>query len=407
MHSVSRIASVASLASRIAPFVCLAACLAVAQVACGSSDAVTGSDAGDTTGTGPGSTADGTSGSSGSSGDGSSSSSDGSTSNDGPATGCGTCPTGSTCGSANGLPVCRAASGVPVFSHVFLIMMENTSKTTLDAATNTPYLKSLASKGATGSDYHGTSHPSLPNYLALTSGSDHALACDCEPVGAACSLCNTVAFPSGCGCQQTATHLGDQLDTATKTWKAYGDGMTKPCDTTTAGAYATRHIPFLYYDNMKAATADARCTSHVVPYTGFAADLAGTPQVFSYIAPSLEHDMHGTGLQQADTDVAAGDTWLSTNAQAIIDSAAFKNGGLLVIVWDEDDGSGGFIPPKTDDPIPIYVLSPYAKTAPGGYVSKVNGDHYSLLATIEDGLGLPRMGSAIGKTTLADYFPAN
>jgi hypothetical protein len=51
------------------------------------------------------------------------------------------------------------------------------------------------------------------------------------------------------------------------------------------------------------------------------------------------------------------------------------------------------------------VLSPYAKSA--GYVSAVKGDHYSLLATIEDGLGLPRLGSAIGKTPLADYFPAN
>ena len=412
MHSVSRIASVArvasraSLASRVAPFLCLAALVAAAQVACSSSSdppATPGAGQG-SSGTDPGGN---TSGGPGGSADGSTASSDGSTSTDGPATGCGTCPSGSTCGSANGLPVCRAASGVPLFTHVFVIMMENTSKSSLDAATNTPYLKSLATKWATGSDYHGTSHPSLPNYLALTSGSDHAVGCDCDPVGSACSLCNTVAFPSGCGCNQSAAHLGDQLDTASKTWKAYADGASKPCDTTNAGAYATRHVPFLYYENMKAATADARCTSHVVPYTGFAADLGGTTPDFSYIAPSLDHDMHGTGLQQSTADVAAGDTWLSTNAQAILDSAAFKNGGLLVIVWDEDDGSGGIVPPKTDDPIPIYVMSPYAKSVPGGYVSPVNGNHYSLLATIEDALNLPRMGSAVGKTPLADYFPAN
>lgn len=395
---VSRIASVAS---RIAPFFCLAACLAAVQVACSSSDAVMPDSGAGTTGVDPAG-GDGAAGSR----DGSSPSNDGST-NDGPATGCGTCPAGSTCGSANGLPVCRAASGVPLFSHVFVIMMENTSKSSLDAATNTPYLKSIATTWATGSDYHGTSHPSLPNYLALTSGSDHAVGCDCDPVGSACSVCNTVSFPSGCGCNQSSAHLGDQLDTAGKTWKAYGDGMSKPCDTTNAGAYATRHVPFLYYENMKAASEDARCTAHVVPYTGFAADLAGTAPEFSYIAPSLEHDMHGTGLQQSTADIAAGDTWLSTNAKAIIDSAAFKNGGLLVIVWDEDDGSGGIVPPKTDDPIPIYVLSPYAKTAAGGYVSTANGNHYSLLATIEDGLNLPRIGSAVGKTPLADYFPAN
>jgi hypothetical protein len=400
MPSVSRIAA------RITPFVCLAACLVVAQVACSSSDVAPVGDGGaDPTSTGPGSgstTGEGGTGSSGGPGsvDGSSSGGEG-----GVGTGCGTCPTGSTCGAANGLPVCRSASGVPIFTHVFVIMMENTSKASLDAATNAPYLKALAKSAAIGGDYHGTSHPSLPNYLALTSGSDHAVGCDCAPVGGACSLCNTLAFPSGCGCNQASAHLGDQLDTAGKTWKAYGEGMSKPCDTSSAGAYATKHVPFLYYANMQAESAGARCTSHVVPYTDFATDLAAAAPDFTFIAPSLDHDMHGTGLQQAAADIAAGDTWLSTNAKAIIDSAAYKSGGLLVIVWDEDDSSGGVIPPKTDDAIPLFVLSPYAKSA--GYVSPAKGDHYSLLATIEDGLGLPRLGSAVGKTPLADYFPAN
>ncbi len=402
MPSVSRIAA------RITPFVSLAACLVIAQVACSSSDVVPTAGGGESTSMGPGpgsTTGEGGTGSSG----GNSGSVDGSTSGGeggpGAGMGCGTCPTGSTCGAANGLPVCRSASGVPIFSHVFVIMMENTSKASLDAATNAPYLKALAKSAAIGSGYHGTSHPSLPNYLALTSGSDHSVGCDCAPVGAACSLCNTLAFPSGCGCNQAAAHLGDQLDFAGKTWKAYGEGMSKACDTTTAGPYATKHVPFLYYANMQAESGGARCTSHVVPYTDFAADLAGTAPSFTFIAPSLDHDMHGTGLQQAAADVAAGDTWLSTNAKAIVDSAAYKSGGLLVIVWDEDDSSGGLIPPKTDDPIPIFVLSPYAKSA--GYVSAVKGDHYALLATIEDGLGLPRLGSAVGKTPLADYFPAN
>jgi hypothetical protein len=40
-------------------------------------------------------------------------------------------------------------------------------------------------------------------------------------------------------------------------------------------------------------------------------------------------------------------------------------------------------------------------------VSSVMANHYSLLATFEDGLGLPRLGSAVTATPLADYFPAN
>jgi len=36
-------------------------------------------------------------------------------------------------------------------------------------------------------------------------------------------------------------------------------------------------------------------------------------------------------------------------------SAAYAQGGLLVVVWDEDDGSGGLS--GTDDPAPIFVMS--------------------------------------------------
>jgi hypothetical protein len=71
-----------------------------------------------------------------------------------------------------------------------------------------------------------------------------------------------------------------------------------------------------------------------------------------------------------------------------------------VIVWDEDDHSGI---PNADDPIPVFVMSPYAKTK---FRSTVHADHYSLLATIEDGLRLPRLGLATAAAPLTDYFPA-
>src|SRR5262245_45589377 len=84
------------------------------------------------------------------------------------------CPSpGYTKGTANGLPVCRAASGIPLFSHVFLVVMENTSLSSLESvmtAGNAPNLTAMAAKYATGSQYFGVAHPSLPNYLALTSG---------------------------------------------------------------------------------------------------------------------------------------------------------------------------------------------------------------------------------------------
>jgi hypothetical protein len=312
---------------------------------------------------------------------------------------CAPCPSGYACGSANGLPVCRAPSGVPLFEHVFVILMENTSRATLEASTNTSYLHGLDGSAASGADYHGVAHPSLPNYLALVSGDTGGVICDCYPTGAACSSANCTALLGSCGCGQSSRTIGDQLEAAQLPWKAYAEDMGSPCNPTSSGSYGVRHVPFLYFDALRGDS--ARCSSHVVDFGGFAGDLAGTPPAFSFISPNLVSDMHDPFPPSA-TNYGNGDTWLADHAQPIADSAIFKKGGLLVIVWDEDDLSG-FVSP--DDPIAIYVMSPYAKS--GGYSSTVRADHYSLLATIEDGLGLSRLGKAAAATPLTDYFPDN
>ena len=317
--------------------------------------------------------------------------------------GCGTCPTGYTCGTANGLPTCRAASGVPLVKNVYLILMENTSKSTLDAATNTPYLKSLASTWATGSNYHGVVHPSLPNYIAITSGSPQGIGCDCAPTGSACTAltCNAlVSLFVSCNCLQPSTvhNIADDIEAANLTWRAYAEDMGSACNLTSSGGYATRHVPFLYYSDIS--TNAARCSSSVVDYGKLAGDLAAPPNLV-YIAPNLTHDMHDP-FPATSTNLANGDTWLMQNVPAILTSQAFLADGLAIVVWDEDDLSGGLT--GTDDAVPIFVMSPLAKQ--GGYVSAGKADHYALLATIEDALNLPRIGKAVGATPLSDYFPA-
>jgi hypothetical protein len=321
----------------------------------------------------------------------------------------GNCPPGYICGSANGLAVCRAPSGVPLFAHVFVIMEENTSLSTLNAsltANAAPNFESLRATYATGTGYHGVAHPSLPNYIALTSGGTQGIGCDCQPApgqGTCGSLdCNLLL--GSCSCAQAATNLADQVETAHLTWTAFGEGMGAPCNLTddTSTNYAVRHVPFLYYDDVQTDT--TRCSSHVVDYASF--DPTTAPNL-TYIAPNLIHDMHNP-IPAAQGNITSGDTWIGPTVATILASAAYKDGGLLVIVWDEDDGSGGIT--GSDDPVPIFVISPYAKH--GGYMSAADMDHYSLLATIEDGLGLPRLGAAgVPRATvadsLADYFPAH
>ena len=62
-------------------------------------------------------------------------------------------------------------SVVPSFSHVFLIVMENHEYGSVIGSSAAPYLNSLAGSYGLATNYYAASHPSLPNYLALTAGS--------------------------------------------------------------------------------------------------------------------------------------------------------------------------------------------------------------------------------------------
>jgi hypothetical protein len=130
----------------------------------------------------------------------------------------------------------------------------------------------------------------------------------------------------------------------------------------------------------------------VRPYTDFAADI-GTRR-FSYITPNLCNDMHddcGPGA------VAQGDAWAAAEFPPILAQPGFAAGGrdVLFVVWDESEGAGG------STPIPFIVVSPLAQT---GFVTSTRYDHYSLLATWEDALGLPRLGMAGGATPISDIW---
>ena len=325
--------------------------------------------------------------------------------------GCPRCPVGYSCGSANGTAVCRAPSGIPLFSHVFVIPMENFSLSTLQGSdggySDTPYLAQLAARWATASDYHGVAHPSLPNYIALTSGDVQgdveSIGCDCQPSGSSCNSFNCSALSGSCGCPQAVPNLADDLEDAGIGWRAYAEDMGSACNLTASGSYAPKHVPFLYYQDIQSDA--ARCSQHDVDYGSFAADLAAGPPRFSFITPNLTDDMHDPACPQAGSqNLQNGDSWLQANVPAILASPAFGSEGLTVIVWDEDDCSGFSFGGTTDDPIGLFVISPLAKGA--GYVSAVHADHYSLLATIEDGLGLPRLGKAAQATPLTDFFPS-
>src|SRR6185295_3325911 len=190
-------------------------------------------------------------------------------------------------------------------------------------------------------------------------------------------------------CHQDQPNLGDQLDDAGLEWRQYGEDMGSPCSATNSGHYAAKHIPFLYYDDIYGNA--SRCANRVRPYTDFAADL-GTKR-FSYISPNLCNDMHddcGSGA------VAQGDAWAGAQFAPILAQPGFAAGGrdVLFVVWDEGEGAGSAV-------VPFIVVSPLVRS---GAITTTRYDHYSLLATWEDGFGMPRLGMAGGASPISDIW---
>ena len=230
--------------------------------------------------------------------------------------------------------------------HVFVLVMENTG---LSRALRSPLVARLASTNVLATNYHAVSSPSLPNYLALTSGSTWDIADN-----------DYHSLP--------AQDLGTQLTTAGVSWRAYMEGMT-----TAAGCmrspypYALKHNPFAYYGGA--------CPVNVVPIEALDADLAGAMPTFSWITPGLCHDGHDCTLEVAGA-------WLDGTVTRITSSNAWRTSGVLFIVWDEGDGG--------NDLVPLIVLTSDATSSR----VETHYDHYSLLATIEDLYGLSRLGAA-------------
>ena len=275
-------------------------------------------------------------------------------------------------------PPAPPAAGVPAFSHIFVIVMENTEYGNIIGSGAAPYINGLANSYGLATNYYGASHPSLPNYLALTAGSTFGIASDCTT------------------CFVNATNIADQVEASGRSWKAYMEDMPTPCFTGPwSGNYAMKHDPFMYYDDIR--NNPARCATHVVPFTQFWGDMSsGNVPNFVWVTPNMCNDMH-------DCSVSTGDAWLRNVVPAITASAAFRNGGVLFITWDEGSTSAGCCGDSWGGHVATLVISPRSIN---GLRSGVAENHYSLLRTIEDGFRLGHLNAASWSSNVAmrEYF---
>jgi phosphatidylinositol-3-phosphatase len=252
----------------------------------------------------------------------------------------------------------QPAAPVGLTSHVFVIVMEN--KSPAEALTGA-FTASLAARYGVAGNYRATTHPSVPNYLALTSGSTWGVTDD-----------SYHWLPK--------RDIGSQLTAAGISWRAYMQGFQSGGCLTSPLPYDPGHNPFAFYGG--------GCPANVVPMTLLGADLAGATPSFAWLGPDLCNDEH-------NCPVAVGDAWLRQAVGDVMGSPAWLNHGVLFVTWDEDDGSG-------DNHVLTLVIAPGL----GHRVSQVAYDHYSLLASIEHLLGVGRLGNAASASPMLDLLPA-
>jgi hypothetical protein len=259
-------------------------------------------------------------------------------------------------GPARALPASRA-------SHVVVIAMENAGYSEVIGNPQAPYVNALARRYGLATSSYAITHPSLPNYLALTSGSTDGITSDCT------------------GCAVSATNIVDQLVAAGISWRAYFEGLPEPCFAGAgAGGYAKKHNPFSYYRDV--ADSPSRCR-RLVGFRELAADLrtASLP-TYAWISPNLCDDGHDCG-------VAQGDRFLARTVPPLLRELGPH--GMLVLTWDEGVADTACCGAATGGRIATVLAGPDVRrgTRLGTAV-----DHYGVLGTIEEALGLPALGGA-------------
>jgi hypothetical protein len=260
----------------------------------------------------------------------------------------------------------------PQFDHVVLIVEENHGYLDVIGNSSMPYLNSLATQYGVATQYYANTHPSMGNYFMLTTGQ---------------IITNDDAFTG----PVNADNIVRDLVAAGKTWKSYAEGL--PSVGYSGGdvyPYAKRHNILAYFTDVVNSNTEA---NNLVPFTQFASDLTNNQLPnFSFVLPNLLNDAHDGPLQVADL-------WLQHNLAALLSNSTFQRDGLLIIVFDEADGTdtahgGGHVA--------AVIVSPKAKS---GYQSTTLYQHQSTLRLILQGLGISTYPGEAGQAPeMSEFF---
>jgi hypothetical protein len=258
-----------------------------------------------------------------------------------------------------------AVPRIPAFDHVIVVVFENKETSSVLGSRSAPTFNLYARVYARLTRYYAVSHPSLPNYLALVSGSTFGVTTDCVD------------------CTVDARTLADTIDASGRTWKAYLEGLPSPGFLGPgSGLYAKKHNPFAYFRTI---IDDPDRAAQIVPAEQLSKDVAARALPdFGFVVPNMCNSMH-------DCPVPVGDSWLRRTVGPLLHLPRT----VVFITFDEGRTSvrgGGH----------ITTLAVGTAVRHAAFTRLTN--HYGLLRTIEDAWSLPRLGRSARATPITGIW---
>ena len=283
-------------------------------------------------------------------------------------------------------PAPAQASTTAKYDHIYLVVMENHSYSSIVGNSSAPYINNtLIAHNAVATNYSNAHDLSVYNYMALTAGQTF-YGTGANTVYDGCTPGGPVSNQRACninGPKNIVTEIGQ----SGRTWRAYEETMPAPCSngasygaTSTGGRYAAKHDPFPYFQDIR--TNPTLCKNYE-PYTKLATDLGNnTVPNFAFVTPNLCSDGHDTCGGSA---VGNSDKFLGKSLPAIFNSSSWKtSNSLLILTWDEGSGT------SNKHVLWVGIRSQNSR----GHVSSATAwNHYSTLRTIEDSWNLAPLTS--------------
>lgn len=262
---------------------------------------------------------------------------------------------------------------LPRPDHIIIVIEENQSYSKIIESPAAPYINSLAQNGALFTQSYAITHPSQPNYLALFSG-----------------LTQNITDNS-CPHTFSTTNLASELIQAGRSFRGYSEDLPSIGSTicnTQGFAYVRKHNPWV---NWQESSINRVPADHNLPFKEFPTDFSKLPTM-SFVIPNQYHDMH----DGRDPDrIQNADSWLKHHLDAYVQWAKTNN-SLLILTWDEDDGTEA-------NRIPTIFVGPMVLT--GRYDVKLT--HYNILRTIEEMYGLQHSGSSASAAPITNVWTSS